>query len=104
MDDLGPATEARFAQAFADRAIVTARTAAQLIGVDIKTLHGLTAKRALRYVLRGNLPAFTERDLRAYLTDPQPVAEPDPKRPTRRTLRRTKLVNFADHHPPTRRT
>jgi hypothetical protein len=105
MDDLGPATEARFAKAFADSAIITAKSAAQLIGVDLKTLNRMTANRVLRYVLRGNVPAFTERDLRAYLAEGVPVAPPAPapKRPTRRSVKpANKVVKFSDRQNPRR--
>ncbi|WP_374453772.1 hypothetical protein [Phenylobacterium sp.] len=67
--DLGPITERRFSEAFAETATVPACRAASLIGVDEKTLAGLTADKVIRSVPRGKRRGYTERDLRAYLTD-----------------------------------
>ena len=44
-------------------------TAARLIGVDEKTLAALSERRVIRFVPRGKLRGYTERDLRAYLTE-----------------------------------
>jgi hypothetical protein len=64
---LGPVTEARFAVAFADRAIIDKATAAGLLGMDVKTLDAMTTEGLVRAVTRGAHRAYTERDLRLYL-------------------------------------
>lgn len=69
MSDLGPVTERRFAEAFAAGAVITAKAAAELIGLDVKTLDALSEGQVIRSVPRGKRRAYTERDLRAYLTD-----------------------------------
>ncbi len=74
---LGPTTERRFAEAFATSALVTRRVAAALIGVDVKTLDGMRDEGLIRAVRRGKVPAYTERDLRAYLVEPA-VVRPSP--------------------------
>jgi hypothetical protein len=66
---LGPATEALFLDAFSKAALITAKRAAELLGLDEKTLAGLTERGVVRAVPRGKLRAYTERDLRAYLTE-----------------------------------
>jgi hypothetical protein len=69
MSDLGPITERRFAEAFATAAVITAKAAAELIGLDEKTLASLSDRQVIRWVQRGKLRAYTERDLRAYLIE-----------------------------------
>lgn len=64
-DYLGNVTEARFAAAFAHKAIIPCAQAAALIGVDVDTLPSLP----IRSVPRGKLRGYTERDLRAYLLE-----------------------------------
>lgn len=81
MTDLGPTTEARFATAFARTAIVTAKAAAELIGLDVKTLDALAEKQVIRSVPKGKLRAYTERDLRAYLIEGPDAACPSTSRP-----------------------
>lgn len=66
---LGAVTEARFAEVFSSTALATASSAAKLIGVDPKTLGDMTEREIIRSVPRGKLPAYTERDLRAYLLE-----------------------------------
>jgi hypothetical protein len=69
MTDLGPNTERRFAEVFADKVLLTRVEAAALIGVDVKTLSALSDDQVLRAVRRGKVRAYTEHDLRAYLTE-----------------------------------
>lgn len=67
---LGASTESRFAASFATAAIITKKAAAELIGLDEKTLDALTDAGVIRAVPRGaKLRAYTERDLRAYLLE-----------------------------------
>jgi len=78
---LGPVTEARFAAAFADGATVTAKAAADLLGLDVKTLGALTDALTIRAVRRGKLRAYTEHDLRAYLLDGPGIGAADREKP-----------------------
>lgn len=91
---LGPTTEARFNAAFATRAVVDKAVAAGLIGVDVKTLDALP----IRSVPKGaKHRGYTERDLRAYLTEgpEQPCEPPEPKsRP--RAASNVRAVNFSE--------
>lgn len=66
--DLGPTTEARFAVAFAKGATITRKAAAELLGFDVRTLDANVEAGLIRRVWRGKVPAYTERDLRAYLS------------------------------------
>jgi hypothetical protein len=68
---LGPATETRFAEAFFETALITKQAAAKLLGLDPGTLDALTLDGTIRAVPRGKLRAYTERDLRAFLTEPR---------------------------------
>lgn len=70
---LGPATEARILAAFADRCILTAEATADLIGMDTDTLSELADEGVIRAVRRGKRRAYTEGDIRAYLTDSAPA-------------------------------
>lgn len=94
-DDLGPATEARFARAFADSAVITRQAAAALLGVDAGTLDSLTTAHVIRAVPRGRRRAYTERDLRDYLLRaPEPIPGPKPGRA--RVVPRAKSVRFSE--------
>lgn len=100
--DLGPVTEARFADAFSTRAVVDKSTAARLIGLDVKTLDALSDRRIVRAVRKGAHRAYTERDLRLYLLEgpdveceleePTAVNSPKPRAP-RPNL---KVINFSE--------
>lgn len=68
-EPLGPVTEARFAEAFANRAIIDKSAAADLLGMDVKTLDAMTAAGLIRSVSKGVHRAYTERDLRLYLLE-----------------------------------
>jgi excisionase family DNA binding protein len=63
----GPITEALFEAAFGERALITAKAAAALLGVDEKTLTHLVVSGRVRTVSLGRQRRFTERDLRAFL-------------------------------------
>ena len=64
---LGPITEDRFRQAFAHSALVTAKEAARLVGLDVETLSRMADEGVIRAVRKGRLRSYTEHDLRAYL-------------------------------------
>ncbi|MDP3405081.1 MAG: hypothetical protein Q8S03_10355 [Brevundimonas sp.] len=68
---IGPITEARIREAFADRAVLTGKDTARLIGMDVKTLDAITDAGAIRAVRRGagETRGYTEGDIRAYLTE-----------------------------------
>ena len=93
--DLGPTTERRFAEAFAERALITKAAAAALIGLDEKTLDALSDAQVVRAVRKGAHRAYTERDLRAYLLEGPDV---EPARPRNRPSPATppKVVNFSE--------
>jgi hypothetical protein len=99
---LGPVTEARFALAFATRAVVDKATAARLIGLDVKTLDALSDARVVRAVRKGVHRAYTERDLRLYLLEgPDIECEPEqPKTDNPPKLRigkpQLKVINFSE--------
>lgn len=96
---LGPATEARFAEAFAHKALVGCEQAADLIGVDPKTLEGLPilAKRTGS----GKRPhrRYTERALRNWLLEDhdEPCAPAQPRTKARSAAAgNVHLVNFSE--------
>lgn len=64
---LGPITEERFRQTFARSALVTAKDAARLVGLDVETLSRMADEGIIRAVRKGRLRSYTEHDLRAYL-------------------------------------
>lgn len=97
MSDLGPVTERRFAEAFAAGAVITAKAAAELIGLDVKTLDALSEGQVIRSVPRGKRRAYTERDLRAYLTEEHGASCPSTsprKAASGSTTSSTRLVDF----------
>lgn len=94
--DLGPATEARIREAFARACVITEKACAAVIGIDVQTLSSMNAAGVIRAVRRGNLPGYTEADIRAYLTE-----SPGPCRSTRETtvptgitISRSNVVGF----------
>lgn len=99
---LGPVTEARFAEAFGARAVVDKATAARLIGLDVKTLDALSDQHVIRAVRKGVHRAYTERDLRLYLLegpDVECVADQKPpiNAPKPRAARpASSVVNFSE--------
>ena len=96
MSDLGPTTEGRFAETFAAGAVITRKAAAELLGLDERTLDSLSDEGIVRAVRRGKLRAYTERDLRAYLLEgPSPCRSIDPgTRPTSTMISSGKVVAF----------
>lgn len=64
---LGPTTEARFADAFATSALICAKRAAALVGLDTDTLSEMTDAGIIRAVRKGRLRSYTEHDLREFL-------------------------------------
>ena len=95
---IGRATEALIMAAFSESCLLTAKATARLLGMDVKTLDALADKGVIRPVRRGNLRAYTEGDIRAYLTEspsPCPSTNP-PKAPTSSTTSRSKVVAFTD--------
>lgn len=88
---IGPATEARLQMAFAETCLLTCQSTARLLGLDEKSLRALTDGGIIRAVRRGGgrTRAYTEGDIRAYLTqgsgpdraEPKPRAsQPVPKK------------------------
>lgn len=72
---LGPVTERRFADAFADRATITAAVACRLIGVDEKALRALSEAGVVRAVGIGRQRRYTEAALRAWLLEGPAVVD-----------------------------
>lgn len=66
---LGPVTEQRFFEAFSEAALVPAKVAARLVGLDTDTLSEMTDEGVIRAVRKGRLRSYTEHDLRAYLLE-----------------------------------
>lgn len=96
---LGPATEARFAEAFAHSSILSKKAAAALIGLDEKTLDAASDAKIIRAVRKGAHRAYTERDLRAYLLEGPdvPCAPSAPKLKARAAAgANVRLVNFSE--------
>lgn len=81
---IGPATETRLRAMFADKAVLTAGETSAFLGIDVKSLRALTNDGAIRAVRRGGggHRAYTEGDIRAYLTESAgPVREARPRVP-----------------------
>ncbi|UPT53185.1 hypothetical protein [Synechococcus phage Yong-M4-211] len=77
MSTLGPITDARFAEAFAHKAIIPCAQAAALVGVDEKTL----AILPIPSVPRGKQRGYTEIALRTYLLEGADLECPSIARP-----------------------
>jgi hypothetical protein len=93
---LGPITEARFAEAFAATALVDAKTAAGLVGLDPRTLRDMTDQLVIRGVRRGKLRAYTEADLRAYLIEGPDACREPRSRKARPAARSHKVIPFTE--------
>ena len=93
--NVGIHTEAALGAAFRDRLLLTASETAKLLGVDVKTLSRMTDERVIRAVRRGKLRAYTEADIRAYLTEGPDVPCRRPKEKPA-VVRSAKVVNFTD--------
>lgn len=95
---IGPATERRIQMAFADTCLLTASATAKLIGIDEKSLRALADEGVIRSVRRGagRSRAFTEGDIRAYLTESTAPCRSteQPRAPTGNTTSRSKVVDF----------
>lgn len=79
---IGPATEARLQMAFAETCLLTAKATALLLGLDEGTLRTMAEGGVIRSVRRGagTVRAYTEGDIRAYLTQGDaPVREEKPR-------------------------
>ena len=89
---LGPITELRFAEAFQDSALASAKVAAKLVGLDVDTLSAMADAGIVRAVRKGRLRSYTEHALRAYLLDgpDAPSHAPSDRRPNeKRAVRAT---------------
>ena len=94
---LGPITEARFAEAFASRAVIGASAAADLIGVSIQSFEALALPSVAKG--RGHSRGYTEGALRSYLSALLAPAKPEQPRPPRVTRRpSSRVLRFTDHH------
>lgn len=101
---LGPVTAARFEAVFSTRAVVDKRTAADLIGLDVKTLDALSDAKVIRAVRKGAHRAYTERDLRLYLiegpdvecAEPSNPRRPEPKRRPSSAAPKLRVLNFSE--------
>ena len=72
LDHLGHATERLLGEAFAKTATITAARAAEVLGLDEKTLRGAAQAGLIGSIpTGGGLRRYTEADLRAYLGRPR---------------------------------
>ncbi|MCA0359409.1 MAG: helix-turn-helix domain-containing protein [Proteobacteria bacterium] len=92
---LGPITEERFRQAFAASALVSAKDAARLVGVDVETLSRMADEGIVRAVRKGRLRSYTEHDLRAYLLAGPDAPSHRGKSRSPSTSRRPRAVPFS---------
>lgn len=92
---IGAATDARLKLAFADTCLLTAKATARLLGLDEGTLRTMAEKGHIRSVRRGagSVRAYTEGDIRAYLTQSDAPARREQQRPTIHVSR--KVVPFS---------
>lgn len=90
--DLGPATEARIREAFAKACVITEKACAAVIGIDVQTLSSMNAAGVIRAVRRGNLPGYTEADIRAYLTESPGPCRSEPQKIGRRPVRQSNNI------------
>ena len=67
--NLGPATEARIAAAFAAGVTITAEACSKLLGVNPKALREMTDAGLIRAVRRGKVRGYIEIDVRTYLAE-----------------------------------
>jgi hypothetical protein len=100
---IGPETERRIQMAFADTCLLTCQAAARLIGMDEKSLRALTDAGVIRAVRRGTgrNRAYTEGDIRAYLTQGEAPARVPKGKVT--THGQSKVVPFTQRKTGTRR-
>ncbi len=70
----GGVAQARFASCFGGRQLVTRKVAAEILGVDIKTLKTMREQHNIPSVRTGSGEIrFREEDLHAYLTKAMPL-------------------------------
>lgn len=93
--NLGPITEGRFVEAFKEAALVTSKTAAKLVGLDVDTLGEMTDQGVIRAVRRGRLRGYTEADLRAYLLEGPDAPRRERKPKGQQTASRSRVVPFS---------
>jgi len=94
---IGPATERRLEAAFAETCLLTCQGTARLLGLDEKSLRALTDKGVIRAVRRGGgrTRAYTEGDIRAFLTESAAPCKAEPA-PKRVTVPCRKVVSFTE--------
>ena len=99
---LGPTTEIRFREAFSDGALITAKAAASLLGVDVDTLSEMTAQGKIRAVPRGRRRSYSEASLRSFVEGSEQVWEFEPKgkAPAVRRARPTPFSERPGRNPP----
>lgn len=95
IEGLGPITESRFREAFATTATLTAKAAAELIGLDVDTLGEMTDQGVVRAVRRGRLRSYTERDLRTFLLEGPDAPERRRSKRSDKGPRASKVVPFS---------
>ena len=94
---LGPVTEARFAEAFSKGAVITAKAACALLGLDPRTLSDLSDDLVIRAVRKGTVRGYVEPDLRAYVLESQCPPRRDRQTPSKpaNASRGAKVVPFS---------
>ena len=99
---LGPMTEARFREAFATGAFITAKAAASLLGVDVDTLSEMTARGEVSAVPRGKRLSYTEAGLRSCIEGETQNSEvkPQGKVAAPRRLKPTPFSERPGRNPP----
>lgn len=93
---VSPHTDRLLAEAFASQAMVTAREAARVLGLDLGTFGALVdagAVRCVRIGRTGSTRRYTEADLRAFLTR-ETELPPCPSKPRPARVTHPKVVPF----------
>lgn len=101
---IGPATEALITAAFAESCLITAKSAAKLLGMDVDSLAELTDAGVIRAVRRGastRTRGYTEGDIRAFLT--QGAAPARERKPVATHRGDPKVVPFSQRKRPNAR-
>lgn len=94
-DTLGPITEQRFLEAFSEAALVSAKVAAKLVGLDPDTLSDMADAGVIRAVRKGRLRSYTEHALRDYLLRGPDAPSRERKTERAETVRRVRVVPFS---------
>lgn len=96
LQPIGPATEGRIAAAFATGALISGVACARILHVDVKTLRGMVRAGLINCVLtgaKGTSRAYTEADVRSYLSGPRAPVRPQEKEPSCPSIsRRTRAI------------